>query len=171
MKRTGYSIKVINDMLWTIVNNNDFEFINWVSKILKEYIMPGEYWITLKNLLLKIGHLNPEIIEIILQERISTQSHTEEVNFNIIHKLDCKINYNILSSFKKLIKNKNKIQGIKEDILSEYDQGIGSPDSCSTVNESERLLETNEHINIFEKDTRREMNKITVIMYKMKIIL
>ena len=28
MKRTGYSIKVINDTLWTIVNNNDFEFIN-----------------------------------------------------------------------------------------------------------------------------------------------
>lgn len=152
------------------MNNNDFEFINWVSKILKEYIMPGEYWITLKNLLLKIGHLNPEIIEIILQECISTQSH-EDVNFNIIHKLNCKINYNILSSFKQLIKNKNKIQGIKEDILSEYDQGIGSLDSYSTVNESEKLLETSEHINIFEKDTRREMKKITVIMYKMKIIL
>lgn len=132
--------------------------------------MPGEYWITLKNLLLKIGHLNPEIIEIILQECISTQSH-EDVNFNIIHKLNCKINYNILSSFKQLIKNKNKIQGIKEDILSEYDQGIGSLDSYSTVNESEKLLETSEHINIFEKDTRREMKKITVIMYKMKIIL
>lgn len=125
--------------------------------------MPGEYWITLKNLLLKIGHLNPEIIEIILQECISTQSH-EDVNFNIIHKLNCKINYNILSSFKQLIKNKNKIQGIKEDILSEYDQGIGSLDSYSTVNESEKLLETSEHINIFEKDTRREMKKITVIM-------
>lgn len=122
--------------------------------MLKEYIMPGEYWITLKNLLLKIGHLDLEIIEIILQECISTQSYTEEVNFNIIHKLNCKINYNILSSFKKFLKNKNKIQGIKEDILFEYDQGIGSPDSCSTVNESERLLETNEHINIFEKDTR-----------------
>lgn len=146
------------------MNNNDFEFINWVSKILKEYIMPGEYWITLKNLLLKIGHLNPEIIEIILQECISTQSHTEDVNFNIIHKLNCKINYNILSSFKQLVKNKNKIQGIKEDILSEYDQGIGSLDSCSTVNESEKLLETSEHINIFEKDARREMKKITVIM-------
>lgn len=132
--------------------------------------MPGEYWITLKNLLLKIGHLNPEIIEIILQECISTQSH-EDVNFNIIHKLNCKINYNILSSFKQLIKNKNKIQGIKEDILSEYDQGIGSLDSYSTVNESEKLLETSEHINIFEKDARREMKKITVIMYKMKIIL
>lgn len=125
--------------------------------------MPGEYWITLKCLLLKIGHLDLEIIEIILQECISTQSHTEEVNFNIIHKLNCKINYNILSSFKKLIKNKNKIQRIKEDTESEYDQGIGSSDSCSTVNESERSLETNEHINIFEKDTRREMKKITVI--------
>ncbi|XP_043522519.1 protein PFF0380w-like [Frieseomelitta varia] len=142
-----YSIKVITHEISIIVNNSDFEFVNCVLKQLcsKEYIMYGEYWNTLKNLLLRIENLDPKIVETILQECIITRTHIEEVNFNIMRKLThqvrCKINNDVLLSFKNLIKEKTQKVDKNKQVK---DNGISSPDSCCMINE----LEMDERMNI-----------------------
>ncbi|KAK1130371.1 hypothetical protein K0M31_018503 [Melipona bicolor] len=144
-----YSIKIITHEISIIVNNSDFEFVNCVLKqlCLKEHIIYGEYWSTLKDLLLRIENLDPKIVETILQECIITRTHIEEVNFNIMRKLSpqirCKINNDVLLSFKNLIKSKEKTQTVDKN-KQVKDNGIFSPDSCCAINE----LEADEHMNI-----------------------
>lgn len=156
-----YSIKIITHEISIIVNNSDFEFVNCVLKqlCLKEHIMYGEYWSTLKNLLLRIENLDPKIVETILQECIITRTHIEEVNFNIMRKLShqirCKINNDVLLSFKNLIKNKEKTQKLDKNKQMK-DNGISSSDSCCAINESE----TDEHMNILNKtETVEKINE------------
>ena len=144
-----YSIKIITHEISIIVNNSDFEFVNCVLKQLcsKEHIMYGEYWSTLKNLLLRIENLDSKIVETILQECIITRTHVEEINFNIMRKLShqirCKVNNNVLLSFKNLIKSNEKTQKVDKN-KQVKDNGISSPDSCCAINE----LETDERMNI-----------------------
>ncbi|CAD1477024.1 unnamed protein product, partial [Heterotrigona itama] len=149
LKQTRYSIKIIIHEISIIVNNSDFEFVNCVLKQLKEHIVYGEYWSTLKDLLLRIENLDPKIVETILQECITTHTHIEEVNLNVMRKLShqiyWKINNDVLLSFKNLIKNKEKTQLVDKNIQTKDNEtkDISSPDLCA-INE----LETDEHMNI-----------------------
>ena len=146
LKQTRYSIKIIAHEISIIISHSDFEFANCVLKQLKEHIVHGEYWSTLKNLLLRIENLDPKIVETILQECIITRTHIEEVNFNIMRKLSyqirCKINNDVLLSFKNLIKGKEKTQLVDKNIQVK-DIGMSLLDSCA-INE----LKTDEHMNI-----------------------
>ncbi|CAK9823365.1 hypothetical protein ANTRET_LOCUS1725 [Anthophora retusa] len=150
--------QTIKDRLVTIVNHSDFKFINWISRTLKNHVVQGEYWDTLKALLLKTENLEAEVVEIILQECTITQKNIHEVNVNIMRKLSnetrSQVNQELLSSFKSLIKRTGKRLSDEERLPASIATSVEPPVDSSTVNKSEpeKSLENtkDEHMEILD---------------------
>ncbi|CAK9823366.1 hypothetical protein ANTRET_LOCUS1725 [Anthophora retusa] len=157
-RKNKITIKFVVDQLVTIVNHSDFKFINWISRTLKNHVVQGEYWDTLKALLLKTENLEAEVVEIILQECTITQKNIHEVNVNIMRKLSnetrSQVNQELLSSFKSLIKRTGKRLSDEERLPASIATSVEPPVDSSTVNKSEpeKSLENtkDEHMEILD---------------------
>ncbi|CAK9812024.1 hypothetical protein ANTPLA_LOCUS7261 [Anthophora plagiata] len=140
-RKNGITIKFVVDQLVTIVEHSDFKFINWVSRILKNYVVQGEYWDTLKALLLKTENLEAEVVEIILHECTITQKNIHDVNVNIIRKLGnetrSQVNQELLLSFKSSIKHMGKRLSDEERLPASIATSVETPVHSSTVSKSE----------------------------------
>lgn len=155
--QTGVTIITIVNQLTTIINDNDSEFVNWILNIIKNYIHIGEYWNLVKPLLLRIKHVDPSIINVILEECTITKKYIQEVHENIICNLNdytCSgIDKKLLSNFNNLFKTAIEDQGVEKTVLQQSIIKFQSPESDCNVNESidKDVLTRNETCEITSK--------------------
>ncbi|XP_012141183.2 uncharacterized protein LOC105662543 [Megachile rotundata] len=129
LKTNSKTLKVVSNTLETIVNKYDFNFVNWMLGVLQRATECGAYWDTFRNLLIQTKYLEPQIIEKVLRECIITKKHLQDININIIQKLNTnscsEINKDLLLTFDNLIKSENNSE-VKQDALTESISSINS---------------------------------------------
>ncbi|XP_015429186.1 PREDICTED: uncharacterized protein LOC107185923 [Dufourea novaeangliae] len=144
--KRGIPIETIVYCLDKIVNDNDTKFVSWISGIISKYIAFGKYWSTMKTLIVRVGNVESEIINIILNECVTIGDHVHDINENILSKLNYEthklINQNLLSRFNNLLKRPDQNTVVKETAATVSDEYIKSPDPSNGINESEILSTT-----------------------------
>lgn len=143
----GISTEVLLNYITSIVSHNDAKFVNCILKLMQDrishYVNEGEYWSTLKPLLVKVEHVDSGIIENILRECLFKRKNVQDVYENIlnkVHNLDS-INQKLLSSMKSLLKHTlNESQVLKETASPQSIRSIDSPSLDNEVNQTDAPL-------------------------------
>ncbi|XP_050448925.1 metacaspase-2-like isoform X3 [Cataglyphis hispanica] len=174
------SLKIIIDHMMTLIlpTRNLNELYN-ILMCVDMYVKPGEYWKTVKNIILKRRpHVCKQIVEKILHECIQSNDlqNIQDVNNNLINKLDSTLISTLdkyaIKCFKNILVQKTAKNSYSKVLINNFGESLttgtiaspDSPDPCQSVNFTQQELPispTRDDISLRETDINQNENHVT----------